>query len=581
MRYRGIFVSVLISGVLTTSASTFAQYGLYGAPSPIAVPTAPAAAAPVNPSVPPTANAVPSAAQPAAVVQPVLVYSYPVANPPLTAYPTAGQTAKPAVLPQTQSPAQNAAPAYPTTMRPIAVPMVAMHPAPSGIAHSYAVPMVPAPYVAGENPPATGVTAPAAPIEEPPLTPIAPSPTPTRPTIQPPKASPSPSDLPRNPAHPTVPQPAPSDNLINSMLSPTPMDYTASGCGYGSYGCPPSGSYYSGACSQFEQAACGRTSNWYASALVLVMGRDKPNGFWSSYESGNQPNQLFKTDELENAWQWGGEITFGRRFCWGCQWLGLQASYWTLSPNTSEVTVTHASGVSTPLTIYPCRIAGADARDWFDGAAAHRLSRRNEYHNIEVSLVGFRSEASEYQSVCGIDWLMGFRFFRFEEALRFASLRAGGSWNVPTQWAAINDHVENNLWGFQIGAHGDLRMTQSVKLFCTPKFGIYNNHIENTFAFYRGDGVAADTNGTYPMGYPVQSSKDQLSFLTEINLGVDWQFARNWSVRVGYRLLAATGIALADNQVPPYVVDIPEIQRIDTNGHLILHGAFAGLTYNY
>jgi hypothetical protein len=50
---------------------------------------------------------------------------------------------------------------------------------------------------------------------------------------------------------------------------------------------------------------------------------------------------------------------------------------------------------------------------------------------------------------------------------------------------------------------------------------------------------------------------------------------------LGYRVLAATGIGLADNQIPPYLNDIPTIQDIDRNGSLILHGAFAGLTYRF
>jgi hypothetical protein len=62
---------------------------------------------------------------------------------------------------------------------------------------------------------------------------------------------------------------------------------------------------------------------------------------------------------------------------------------------------------------------------------------------------------------------------------------------------------------------------------------------------------------------------------------VDWQFHERWSAFLGYRLLVATGIGLADHQLTPYVVDIPELADIDTNGTLILHGAFAGLTCRF
>jgi hypothetical protein len=79
--------------------------------------------------------------------------------------------------------------------------------------------------------------------------------------------------------------------------------------------------------------------------------------------------------------------------------------------------------------------------------------------------------------------------------------------------------------------------------------------------------------------YPVDSSTDVVSFLTELNLGIDWQPTDHWSLVAGYRVLAVTGIGLADNQIPQYIVDIPEIAAIDHNANLILHGAFFGVAY--
>ena len=64
-------------------------------------------------------------------------------------------------------------------------------------------------------------------------------------------------------------------------------------------------------------------------------------------------------------------------------------------------------------------------------------------------------------------------------------------------------------------------------------------------------------------------------------MGVEWFFAHRWSARFGYRVLAISGIGLADNQIPPYVVDIPAIADIDTNADLIVHGGFATLTFNF
>ena len=53
------------------------------------------------------------------------------------------------------------------------------------------------------------------------------------------------------------------------------------------------------------------------------------------------------------------------------------------------------------------------------------------------------------------------------------------------------------------------------------------------------------------------------------------------SAGVGYRLIAISELGLADNQIPFYIVDIPEIRRVDSNGDLLLHGGFASLTIGF
>ncbi len=53
------------------------------------------------------------------------------------------------------------------------------------------------------------------------------------------------------------------------------------------------------------------------------------------------------------------------------------------------------------------------------------------------------------------------------------------------------------------------------------------------------------------------------------------------SARIGYRVVSICGIAEADDQFPQYIVNVPEIAHIDGHANLILHGVFAGLTYNF
>jgi hypothetical protein len=379
-----------------------------------------------------------------------------------------------------------------------------------------------------------------------------------------------------------TPAPAPAQNLMpaNPMPNPVvsnqmPTDNSTGGCGY------------QNGCGQITPAlenwACGtKCCPWYGSILALTMCRDNPNKLWTSYEDGNEPNQLPTFPHL--AWRWGGEIRLGYRFCDCCcrQWA-LEASFWALDDFEGFVSVTNPNGVSTPLNTSDVEFNGVSAENWFDGAAEHCVTRRDEFQSVEFNLVRERMNMG-CSSPWSIDWLAGARYFRFKEEWTLASLQDGWNWGDEggIHEVYLRDRITNNFWGFQFGFNAEFYLLRNLRLVATPKFGIYDNHIEHYFQLNLGDGANADTGSSGVVGtYPVWSQTDQLSFLTQIDLGLDWMFTERLSARVGYRVLAITGVGLSDTQIPPYLVDIPAIADIDTNANLILHGAYMGLTYNF
>jgi hypothetical protein len=275
----------------------------------------------------------------------------------------------------------------------------------------------------------------------------------------------------------------------------------------------------------------------------------------------------------------------------------VEASYWTLDnfhgyvSHTSPVSDTNPDGtVGTPLRVSDIHFGGAPLGTWwFDNAAEHRLWRRDEVHNVEANLV--RGQWCYGQdSPWDLGFSLGVRYFRFQESWRFGSLKGQGSDPAPHYWgetnglyeAYLSDQVTNNLIGPQIGFDLGYRMGNNLRFFMAPKFGIYNNHINNNFQAYLGNGIVATTGSSGVVGtYPVNSSTDTVSFLTQIDVGLDWKFTRQWSAQVGYRVVAVSGLGLSDAQIPFYIVDIPAIAEIDRNSDLILHGAFVTLAYNF
>ncbi len=397
------------------------------------------------------------------------------------------------------------------------------------------------------------------------------------------------------PAQPLKPEASenPHGNLTSRML------HESRSTGETTYSLPDCGIY-----PQTQVGPCGTPvipcvkppNPWYARAGALWMTRNSANRVWVSYQANEDANQLMNTDDIGLAWRAGGEIVFGRTFRCG-QW-GVEAKYWALDPFAGDAFISNPYGVSTPLIVdyldfddpeWPYAVH--DANEYFYGAANQRLWRRDEIHNVEVNFLCNQLYGSP--DPCSIPssqvrWIVGLRFFRFEESLTFASLDQGYHWwqDGGIHQAYIDDQIRNNLWGVQTGVElewGRHLNPYGLSIYFVPKFGIYGNHMEHYFNIYRGDGVRAIPDPTSGVvgTYPVESTGGCVSFLGEIDAGIDWRFHENWSARIGYRVVAVSGIALADHQIPTYVNDIPEIAHINRNGDLILHGGYLGVTYNY
>jgi hypothetical protein len=386
-----------------------------------------------------------------------------------------------------------------------------------------------------------------------------------------------------------VPQGA-GGGVVDQML----LEASPGGCyggaphnGYGSY----SGPVYSGPVSQYGQAAqgqfacqsAGRGDLWYGSPNALFMSRSGSNRVWTSYETNNNPNQLMNTD-IPLAWQPGGEIRIGRQF--GCGQWAVEGVYWSLADFTGHASVSNVNGVSTPLAVDQIDFAGTLGTAYFDNAGEHDLWRDDSLQNVEVNVV--RNLLVSNCNCCdGSPWdlsfLVGARYFRFEDSILLGALQAGCTWGQDggAMQAYLGDTVVNNLYGVQVGFDAAYRFSNCWRICVGSKFGCFDNHMTGQFKAYRGDGVNAlpDPSSGITGTYPVDSTKDGVSFMAELNLGLRWDFHENWSAQIGYRVVGLTGIALSDSQIPFYACDIPEESFIKSADCLVLHGAYAGISF--
>ena len=290
--------------------------------------------------------------------------------------------------------------------------------------------------------------------------------------------------------------------------------------------------------------------------------------------------------QINMPWEWGGEVQLGHRFCCGCTPYALEGTFWTTAAMSGCQTTTCPGGydglVSATMptdNVYfdlpgnPGTLANAI----FNGAQSQTVQRQDQFYNFEINLVR-EQLAWACDSPWDIGWSVGIRYFRFQESLAFSSTSELGDMD-----AYFKDTVTNDLVGVQFGFDAAYNIANCVRLFITPKVGIYSNFVDSTF-----DAKARYGNGNYVDGcvnvpgypnFPAHGTTTGLAFLTQIDVGADWQFSRNWSARVGYRVVAITGMALADDQFPEYMCDTQEMGNPQHYSSLVLHGAFLGATY--
>jgi hypothetical protein len=67
-----------------------------------------------------------------------------------------------------------------------------------------------------------------------------------------------------------------------------------------------------------------------------------------------------------------------------------------------------------------------------------------------------------------------------------------------------------------------------------------------------------------------------------LDFGVRWNINRSWSLDAGYRIVGLSGVAIAeDNVQQANFQDLQGIANIQSQGAVVLHGGYAGVTYGW
>lgn len=388
----------------------------------------------------------------------------------------------------------------------------------------------------------------------------------------------------------------PADSALDSSLippsacAPVPYDYPA---------CPPA-----------ERAPCP----WFGGVFGLYMNRDNENHHMFSYDDACESIQMTDSRDSHPDMMSGMEVQVGR--CFNCGLNAIQAVYWGVFPQDgssplpdSGSTITTADCVRGNLdgilNWESLNYNGANAGHWVDCAQAHAIFRENEWRNLEINLLQF-GDASCFGGGCGgkmgcaggkgepcgkcdscgknfrYGWLAGIRWFNFRDSLVFGADTVNRSFTYAPEELFYSVQTVNNLVGFQLGGIGQYFVTPRLSLDFGQKAGFFGNRCEQESWIGGAAGTAVINNGpNCGRAFDISSTKNAFSILGELDLGLSYRFTQCWTASAGYRAVGATGIALPTNQMYPDVRGINDLEDVDSNGSVIVHGGYAGLTYGF
>jgi hypothetical protein len=338
------------------------------------------------------------------------------------------------------------------------------------------------------------------------------------------------------------------------------------GCGEGCCGgCSPFGGRGYG-------AGCDCCCNpWYGYVGGLVMGRNQANKYWTTYNEVSNADQVLNTDNASAHWGGGGEFTIGR--CLGCD-NRIEATYWGIWNMHGSASITDPNNLlGTPMdtTNGGVMIGTQTADSFFTNAHEALIQRNDQVNNVEIN---FCYNPNGADIGCGMTstWVAGFRYFRFDEDLLWTSVAGGFTLGEDggADQANLEIRSKNDLAGFQVGNCLNWKFCNRASVYLGTKAGVYGNDAQTTSSLYSGSGVS---------GFVYHGQKEDVAFIGQADLGLNYDIGCRWSATVGYRVVFATGLALADEQIPFYLAGQSDFQDVKTNGDLVLNGGFAGISF--
>ncbi len=306
----------------------------------------------------------------------------------------------------------------------------------------------------------------------------------------------------------------------------------------------------------------GCPPKWYARADVIALFRNPKQGYPFATLGAGGPVAL-STSDFRTDFDAGLRATIGKPLG---DWYRLEFSFLGGHEWSDQVGVRDSDGnLFSPFSNFGV----PDADPTVDNNEFIGLSFSSRLNSGEVNLRRrILMRPGKYEA----SFLLGGRYMEISERFEYFSNTV-----TPIPPVFVNDvdiRTNNQMIGFQIGLLSQFLVQPKHWVDFEMKGGIYQNRVSLDRSYTFDDSTVATT-------YSGFDQLDRTSFVGELSLQWNYQFAPSWTLYLGYNAMWLTGLALgADNfdDNLHVLTEGPTLMR--HSGEMVYHGPNFGIVFS-
>ena len=264
----------------------------------------------------------------------------------------------------------------------------------------------------------------------------------------------------------------------------------------------------------------------------------------------------------------------------------------TLSGGTTRADAAFLSGVGAQdIDFGNGTVRDVSAAEVFNFGDVHQVVRETSIQNAEFNFLRLGRTGQRQRGAgrtASHEYLIGFRYLRFDESFNYNArvFRPGNVASGLSRADYLNE-VTNRLYGAQIGGRTEIGFLKRFSVIVGTKAGIFNNNFTNnqnvTFSPRGADTYSAVVldGANEGRAFDTQGDDSEITMIGELDLGVTYQLSSNSRLRVGYRALFVSDVAMAVSQTERSFSDFNAVQSPTDNDDLILQGGYFGAEFAF